>query len=139
MSFQPMDLRSERDPDGVERVRVNRRYMQPSAEFDPKTAAKTLMREARSGALATQSGTASGAGAAAAGSSAWAGAVTPLQSTSEAAAPGSASTIGSSPEAPGSSACRYGASAMVDDAEPLSACAEWSPFAACIPKRILPR
>ena len=53
MSFQPMDLRSERDPDGVERVRVNRRYMQPTAEFDPKTAAKTLMREARSGALAT--------------------------------------------------------------------------------------
>ena len=48
-----MDLRSERDPDGVERVRVNRRYMQPTAEFDPKTAAKTLMREARSGALAT--------------------------------------------------------------------------------------
>src|SRR5476649_283164 len=53
MSFQPMDLRSERDPDGVERVRMNRRYMQSTAEFDPKTAAKTLMREARSGALAT--------------------------------------------------------------------------------------
>ena len=27
--------------------------MQPTADFDPKTAAKTLMREARSGALAT--------------------------------------------------------------------------------------
>src|SRR3954462_4533323 len=53
MSFQPMDLRSDRVPDGVERVRVNRRYMQPTAEFDPKTAAKTLMREGRSGALAS--------------------------------------------------------------------------------------
>jgi hypothetical protein len=28
-------------------------YMQPTADFDPKTVAKTLMREARSGALAT--------------------------------------------------------------------------------------
>ena len=53
MSFQPMDLRLARDPDGVERVRVSKRYMQPTADFDPKTAAKTLMREARSGALAT--------------------------------------------------------------------------------------
>src|SRR5207342_60038 len=53
MSFQPMDLRLARDPDGVERVRVSNRYMQPTADFDPKTAAKTLMREARSGALAT--------------------------------------------------------------------------------------
>ena len=48
-----MDLRLARDPDGVERVRVSSRYMQPTADFDPKTAAKTLMREARSGALAT--------------------------------------------------------------------------------------
>ena len=53
MSFQPMDLRLARDPDGVERVRVSKRYMQPTTDFDPKTAAKTLMREARSGALAT--------------------------------------------------------------------------------------
>src|SRR6185503_18852115 len=53
MFFQPMDLRLARDPDGLERVRVSKRYMQPTADFDPKTAAKTLMREARSGALAT--------------------------------------------------------------------------------------
>src|SRR5437764_8424148 len=53
MSLQPMDLRLARDPDGVERVRVSKRYMQPTTDFDPKTAAKTLMREARSGALAT--------------------------------------------------------------------------------------
>src|SRR5947209_9481653 len=53
MSFQPMDLPLARDPDGLERVRVSKRYMQPTADFDPKTAAKTLMREARSGALAT--------------------------------------------------------------------------------------
>ena len=48
-----MHLQPRRDPDGVERVRVSERYMQPTADFDPKTAAKTLMREARSGALAT--------------------------------------------------------------------------------------
>src|ERR1043166_2308686 len=53
MSFQPMDLRSDRDPDGVERVGVSDRYMQPTADFDPKAAAKTLMREGRSGALGT--------------------------------------------------------------------------------------
>src|SRR5437764_4943893 len=53
MSLQPMDLRLARDPDGVERVRVSKRYMQPTTDFDPKTAAKTLMREGRSGALAT--------------------------------------------------------------------------------------
>src|SRR6185503_11580957 len=53
MFFQPMDLRLARDPDGLERVRVSKRYMQPTADFDPRAAAKTLMRETRSGALAT--------------------------------------------------------------------------------------
>ena len=49
-----MDLRSDADPDGVDRLAAaEARYMKPTADFDPKTAAKKLMREARSGALAT--------------------------------------------------------------------------------------
>src|SRR5436853_244385 len=53
MSFQPMHLRSGRDPDGVASAQASTRYMQPTADFDPSTTAKTLMRETRSGALAT--------------------------------------------------------------------------------------
>ena len=47
MSFQPAMLRLAigRDPDGVERARASSRYMQPTADFDPKAAAKKLMRE----------------------------------------------------------------------------------------------
>ena len=53
MSFETMDLRAKLDPDGVEAAQAQSGYMQPKADFDPKTAAKALMREARSGALGT--------------------------------------------------------------------------------------
>ena len=46
-------LQPGHDPDGVAFGPIRGAYMKPAADFDPKAAAKTLMREARSGALAT--------------------------------------------------------------------------------------
>src|SRR6187551_88176 len=48
-----MPLRFGPDRDGVNEPSSQGPYMQPTADFDPKTAAKTLMRETLSGALGT--------------------------------------------------------------------------------------
>src|ERR1700742_5018059 len=51
MSFALVHLRSEPDRGGVSGLPARARYMQPQADFDPKRAAKTLMRETLSGPL----------------------------------------------------------------------------------------